>query len=299
MKHSKKKSVKPLLICIISLTLFSFADSSNAGWLSKLKHFLPPTPGIDIEAALDGDICGGNIACSGPRSIYNNCIKNEDDSACATSIIAPNFNSDCRRVGNAYSTFAYVLVNEHYEDLVTSNNLDAAIKDIFEVRLNSPGFLSYVHSHVNYFQSTGITNAGKTTYTDIYFQARPSKSLIIHELFHVFQYYKNTVYSFETSFCDDVANKGRLYLTYFYTLDPNLNLFTFGPEQQAEIVQTYYRIKYEGKRNCDSDGVVDFFQNCSNYANRFDLAQNDFETIIRPKSKVTDWLIPVLGILNK
>jgi hypothetical protein len=317
MIHFKKLNRNSVVTSTIFFLLLSFTSSSNAGLFGKLKlrHLLPGIDKIEsvpgVSAIISGDLCGADPICNNTRATIKNCIVDANDNACATTLLLPNFNTDCKLVGGLLAQWADYKSDWEFGDLARDRNLDAAIAEIFEVRLKSPGFVKYVHENVHYYYSRGVISNGgssagsdedfgKTSRQKIFFSSpNPSNSLIMHELVHVWQYYYHGAYKFENEFCDNVAQNGEI-PTYEFIMDPARKFLSYGPEQQGEIVQTYYQIKYDSETTCNG-GNLGYILNCSSapYNGNTNLVRADLEKIIGTvPSNVITWLIPVLSLLN-
>ncbi|WNO07668.1 hypothetical protein [Teredinibacter sp. KSP-S5-2] len=285
-----------LSLVFTSLLVFT-TSAAYAGWI---KFSLPDPRDVipELDGLLDGDICAATPGCSAVDYNVRSCIISFDENACATSILLPNFIDDCKKTGGLVSTIYENLVEQKLTDVVELHGLYGDVVEIFEVRLKSPGFAQFVRDNVDhYVVSRGfLSGEGKTSRTTIYYDNyNPPAELVMHELVHVWQYYKYGMTTLSESYCEETAENGAL-PTYRFTLDSNKSFYEYGREQQGEIIEEFYRIVLAGELLfCDSE---DNFLNCASYSNVNDM-KDDFVAVIgNTPVEMVSWLIPVLSLLN-
>ncbi|GAB1266613.1 hypothetical protein NBRC116493_34940 [Aurantivibrio infirmus] len=108
---------------------------------------------------------------------------------------------------------------------------------------------------------SGMTPNGEIyidgVYKDDYSLATPGlKSFYIHELVHVYQYQLKILNPISAAIAETFAHFFDYNKAYLYTLDASKDLLDYDIEQQAQIIQDYYRLKHAGLTP-----VVGFMQN--------------------------------------
>ena len=133
------------------------------------------------------------------------------------------------------------------------------IERIFDVILDTPGFTDYVKNNVKHFQSDAIDSGfrGLAIMNNIYYRdANPEFDLVVHELVHVWQYYRQvreTRFAATTEYCENVFENlvfvDSRETTRAFTLDINRNFTSYRFEQEAEIVESYVLLNTGASRN--------------------------------------------------
>ena len=123
-------------------------------------------------------------------------------------------------------------------------------KKIYKTSLN----YSLVKIHNGKYNPMQPKNSGMTpngeiyvdgAYTSNYAAARPVlKAFFIHEMAHVYQYQLN-IFNPIGAALGEIFKHGFNYdQAYYYTLDPNKDLLDYGIEQQAQIIEDYFRVNF-------------------------------------------------------
>lgn len=284
-------------LIVLTLAIYFIPLNSRAG----LVDFLFPDPRDVIpglDGLLDGDLCAATPGCSAIDFSVKSCALEFDRDSCVTAVLLPNFIEDCKLVGGMVTTLFEGGIEQNLGDVVEKNDLYDVITELFELRMKTPGFSQYVRDHVTHYKSnfTALPGSGKTTRNTIYYDSdNPSREVIIHELVHVWQFYKKGMSSLATAYCDEFAREAES-PTYRFILDHSAYFTDYGIEQQAEIVEEYFRIIVDDSHDfCDSE---DNFINCNAYTDRAVL-KHDFESVIGTiEIDIASWLVPVLYLLN-
>lgn len=235
-----------------------------------LADHLPGLNGI-----VDGVICGLEMECNPAQEIVEQCILGFNARACATAIHHPNFRFDCHLIGELAENYLDFGVSGGLGDLVGERGLYDEIKAIYDVGLNTPGFSDFVRNRVKHvwFKYSLGDSAARADGTTIYYRKpenipagktgkeQISNALIMHEIFHMWQFYREGMRRFTNTYCDEVIREYSL-PTYNFNLDTKRNVFEYGVEQQAAILEMYYLIKYKGETNCNN---LQDFTNCSDF----------------------------------
>jgi hypothetical protein len=69
------------------------------------------------------------------------------------------------------------------------------------------------------------------------------KSFFIHEMVHVYQYQLKILNPIGSAISSAVKNRFDYAKAYHYKLEPNRDLLEYGIEQQAQIIEDFYRIR--------------------------------------------------------
>ncbi len=251
----------------ISLILFGWIHLSAGDFGDIFKKVVIP---IGVDAVVDGKVCGELLDCDDPLEAIKDCLLDFDKEQCATALIDPNNNANCRIVANAIVSGAreYRDYGTKYEfpDLLEQHNLYDEIYLIYEVYLQTPGFVEYVKNNVRHRRlDRDVTDSERARAYghEIFYRIdNPTPLLIMHEMHHIWQFAAMGKKNMVENYCDEMSIY-QMKPSYEFTLDPNKKFHHYGIEQQAEIIEEFYRTILAGD-------VVDTcanpnFLNCDDY----------------------------------
>ncbi|MGL1886630.1 MAG: hypothetical protein OCD76_08960 [Reichenbachiella sp.] len=262
---NQKKHIHLLFIMIILswsqlAASFSFSD------------FLKP-PGVeDIQ---DGDICGALVGCDEAQEFLEDCLLDYDKNKCATAIVTPTHSRDCRYLGKAINDdldeFRDFGVRRELPDLLEQNGLYDNLALIYEIYLETPGFVEYVRNNVRHrrLDRDGASQSAKAHLKNIYYNNDdPDNDLIMHEMHHVWQFMAWGKKNMVNNYCDEFSIS-QIKPGYPFKLDDGKKFLDYGNEQQAEIIGEFQRLILAGAP--DAEGTIEIpcgntnFLNCEDY----------------------------------